>query len=95
MHFPRREENWQSRDNMKWDINIFFGLLNLQQTLEKCQLEDAVRKKEGKQDSRVIPNAHRIKSVLDSDLFLLLTHGPMEEYDSPTKLLEDKSSSFA
>ncbi|RWR86222.1 ABC transporter C family member 3-like protein [Cinnamomum micranthum f. kanehirae] len=42
-------------------------------------------------DSIVITIAHRIASVLDSDMVLLLDN----EYDSPAKLLEDKSSSFA
>ncbi|KAI4307897.1 hypothetical protein L6164_031024 [Bauhinia variegata] len=46
-------------------------------------------------DCTVITIAHRITSVLDSDMVLLLSQGLVEEYDSPTKLLEDKSSSFA
>ncbi|KAK5786603.1 hypothetical protein PVK06_041241 [Gossypium arboreum] len=43
----------------------------------------------------VITIAHRITSVLDSDMVLLLSHGLIEEYDSPSSLLENKSSSFA
>ncbi|KAL4579998.1 hypothetical protein LXL04_016170 [Taraxacum kok-saghyz] len=39
--------------------------------------------------------AHRIMSVLDSDMVLVLEQGLIDEYDSPTKLLEDKSSSYA
>ncbi|GJY23508.1 ribonuclease H-like domain-containing protein [Tanacetum coccineum] len=46
-------------------------------------------------DSTVIMIAHRITSVLDSDMVLVLEQGLIEEYDSPSKLLEDKSSSFA
>lgn len=46
-------------------------------------------------DSTVITIAHRITSVLDSDWVLLLDHGLIQEYEPPTKLLEDKSSSFA
>ncbi|KAJ1392542.1 P-loop containing nucleoside triphosphate hydrolase [Sesbania bispinosa] len=46
-------------------------------------------------DSTVITIAHRITSVLDSDMVLLLNQGLIEEYDSPATLLEDKSSSFA
>uniref|UniRef100_F6I529 ABC-type xenobiotic transporter n=1 Tax=Vitis vinifera TaxID=29760 RepID=F6I529_VITVI len=123
------------------------------QALDKCQLGDEVRKKEGKLDSTVIENgenwsmgqrqlvclgrvllkkskvlvpdeatasvdtatenliqqtlrqhfvdstvitiAHRTTSVLDSDRVLLLDHGLIEEYDTPTRLLENKSSSFA
>ncbi|KAK8591646.1 hypothetical protein V6N13_031682 [Hibiscus sabdariffa] len=43
----------------------------------------------------VITIAHRITSVLDSDMVLLLDHGLVEEYDSPAKLLENKWSSFS
>nr|GEV73969.1 ABC transporter C family member 3-like [Tanacetum cinerariifolium] len=43
----------------------------------------------------VIMIGHRITSVLDNDMVLVLEQGLIEEYDSPTKLLEDKSSSFA
>jgi len=46
-------------------------------------------------DSTVIIIAHRITSVIDSDMVLLLSHGLVEECDSPLKLLENKSSSFA
>ncbi|KAJ6965984.1 ABC transporter C family member 3-like [Populus alba x Populus x berolinensis] len=46
-------------------------------------------------DCTVITIAHRITSVLDSDMVLLLSHGLVMEYDSPTRLLENKSSSFA
>ncbi|XP_027369176.1 ABC transporter C family member 3-like isoform X2 [Abrus precatorius] len=46
-------------------------------------------------DSTVITIAHRITSVLDSDMVLLLSQGLIEEYNSPTTLLENKSSSFA
>ncbi|KAK7299953.1 hypothetical protein RJT34_10784 [Clitoria ternatea] len=46
-------------------------------------------------DSTVIIIAHRITSVLDSDMVLLLSQGLIEEYNSRTKLLENKSSSFA
>ncbi|XP_042949303.1 ABC transporter C family member 3-like isoform X6 [Carya illinoinensis] len=43
----------------------------------------------------IITIAHRITSVIDSDMVLLLNNGLIEEYDSPTRLLENKSSSFA
>ncbi|XP_057862326.2 putative ABC transporter C family member 15 [Cryptomeria japonica] len=46
-------------------------------------------------DCTVITIAHRIPSVCDSDLVLVLSDGNVVEYDSPTKLLENKSSSFA
>ncbi|KAM7251498.1 hypothetical protein ACFE04_023381 [Oxalis oulophora] len=46
-------------------------------------------------DCTVVTIAHRITSVLDSDIVLLLSHGLIEEYDSPAKLLENQSSSFS
>ncbi|XP_042502538.1 ABC transporter C family member 3-like [Macadamia integrifolia] len=46
-------------------------------------------------ESTVITIAHRITSILDIDMVLLLDNGLIIEYDSPTKLLEIKSSSFA
>ncbi|EPS64027.1 multidrug resistance-associated protein, partial [Genlisea aurea] len=47
-------------------------------------------------DCTVITIAHRITSVLDSDMVLLLHNaGLLKEYDSPERLLEDKASSFA
>ncbi|KAJ7963671.1 ABC transporter C family member 3-like [Quillaja saponaria] len=46
-------------------------------------------------DCSVITIAHRITSVLDSDKVLLLNQGLIEDYDSPTRLLENKSSSLA
>uniref|UniRef100_A0A7N0TXW9 ABC-type xenobiotic transporter n=1 Tax=Kalanchoe fedtschenkoi TaxID=63787 RepID=A0A7N0TXW9_KALFE len=46
-------------------------------------------------DSTVITIAHRITSVLDSDMVLLLDHGLIAEYDTPSNLLENKASAFA
>ncbi|XP_038998186.1 ABC transporter C family member 3-like [Hibiscus syriacus] len=46
-------------------------------------------------DCTVITITHRITSVLDSDMVLLLNQGVIEEYDSPASLLENKFSSFA
>ncbi|XP_011024496.1 PREDICTED: ABC transporter C family member 5 [Populus euphratica] len=38
--------------------------------------------------------AHRIPTVIDSDLVLVLSDGLVAEFDTPTRLLEDKSSMF-
>ncbi|KAK9084641.1 hypothetical protein Sjap_025052 [Stephania japonica] len=43
----------------------------------------------------VITIAHRISSVLDSDFVALLDDGLLLEYDTPTKLLDNKSSLFS
>ncbi|XP_071727296.1 ABC transporter C family member 3-like isoform X2 [Rutidosis leptorrhynchoides] len=45
-------------------------------------------------DCTVIAIAHRITSVLNSDMVLVLEQGLVDEYDSPSKLLGNKSSSF-
>lgn len=45
--------------------------------------------------STVIIIAHRITSVISSDMVVLLSNGHVEECDSPLKLLENKASSFA
>ncbi|XP_020982729.1 ABC transporter C family member 3 isoform X2 [Arachis duranensis] len=46
-------------------------------------------------DSTIITIAHRITSILDSNMVLLLHQGVIEEYESPSKLLEDRCSSFS
>ncbi|KAF9589029.1 hypothetical protein IFM89_018268 [Coptis chinensis] len=45
-------------------------------------------------ESTVITIAHRITSVLDSDMVLVLDNGLVVEYDMPKTLLKKKSSSF-
>ncbi|WOL16866.1 ABC transporter C family member 3-like [Canna indica] len=46
-------------------------------------------------ESTVIAVAHRVTSIIDSDMILLLDNGVIVEHDTPTRLLENKSSSFA
>ncbi|KAK9108406.1 hypothetical protein Syun_024417 [Stephania yunnanensis] len=43
----------------------------------------------------VITVAHRIPTVIDSDLVLVLDEGKILEYDSPAELLKDSSSAFS
>ncbi|TXG56117.1 hypothetical protein EZV62_017430 [Acer yangbiense] len=43
----------------------------------------------------VITVAHRIPTVIDNDLVLVLDEGKIIEYDLPGKLLEDNTSSFS
>ncbi|XP_062194151.1 ABC transporter C family member 3-like [Phragmites australis] len=46
-------------------------------------------------EATVITIAHRITSVLNSDMVLLLDNGVAVERDTPAKLLDDKSSLFS
>ncbi|XP_023761109.1 putative ABC transporter C family member 15 [Lactuca sativa] len=43
----------------------------------------------------VITIAHRIPTIVDSDLVLVLDQGEVAEYDSPARLQEDASSAFS
>ncbi|WOL10653.1 hypothetical protein Cni_G19412 [Canna indica] len=45
-------------------------------------------------DCTVCTIAHRIPTVIDSDLVLVLSDGKVAEFDSPLRLLEEKSSMF-
>ncbi|RAL47722.1 hypothetical protein DM860_012347 [Cuscuta australis] len=45
-------------------------------------------------DCTVCTIAHRIPTVIDSDLVLVLSDGRIAEFDTPARLLEDKSSMF-
>ncbi|KAL3501061.1 hypothetical protein ACH5RR_035510 [Cinchona calisaya] len=43
----------------------------------------------------VLTVAHRIPTVIDNDLVLVLGEGTVIEYDAPTQLLDDNSSAFS
>ncbi|KAF7843464.1 ABC transporter C family member 8-like [Senna tora] len=43
----------------------------------------------------IITVAHRVPTVLDSDMVMVLSYGKIVEYDEPSKLLEANSSSFS
>lgn len=46
-------------------------------------------------DCTVLTVAHRIHSVVDSDLILVFSEGRIVEYDTPSKLLKSKNSEFS
>ncbi|KAJ3680647.1 hypothetical protein LUZ60_016925 [Juncus effusus] len=46
-------------------------------------------------DRTVLTIAHRIHTVIDSDLILVLSEGRVLEYDTPSKLLEREDSAFS
>ncbi|KAL1814377.1 ABC transporter C family member 8-like isoform X2 [Daucus carota subsp. sativus] len=43
----------------------------------------------------VITVAHRVPTVIDSDMVMVLSFGKLLEYEEPAKLMEDTNSSFA
>ncbi|KAJ6704337.1 NHPM BACTERIOCIN SYSTEM ABC TRANSPORTER PEPTIDASE/ATP-BINDING PROTEIN-RELATED [Salix viminalis] len=43
-------------------------------------------------DCTVITVAHRVPTVIDSDMVMVLSYGKLVEYDEPTKLMETNSS---
>lgn len=45
-------------------------------------------------NSTIITIAHRIKTILNYDKVLVLNHGKIVEYDSPSNLLKDTNSYF-
>ncbi|CAN8295697.1 unnamed protein product [Cochlearia groenlandica] len=46
------------------------------------------------EDCTVCTIAHRIPTVIDSDLVMVLSDGSVAEFDTPARLLEDKTSMF-
>ena len=59
--------------------------------------DNVIQEKIREETSRctVITVAHRIPTVIDNDLVLVLDEGKVAEYDSPAKLLKSNSSSFS
>jgi ABC-type multidrug transport system fused ATPase/permease subunit len=45
-------------------------------------------------ESTIITIAHRIKTIINYDLILVLRDGNIIEYDEPGKLIEDRNSLF-
>lgn len=61
-------------------------------TMTDTLIQNTIR--EETSDCTVITVAHRIPTVIDNDLVLVLGEGKILEYDSPAHLLRDKSSAF-
>ncbi|KAI4324776.1 hypothetical protein MLD38_030232 [Melastoma candidum] len=47
------------------------------------------------EDCTVVTVAHRVPTVIDSDMVLVLSYGNLVEYEEPAKLMETKNSSFS
>ncbi|URE32930.1 ABC transporter transmembrane region [Musa troglodytarum] len=56
-------------------------------------VQKTIREETG--DCTVITVAHRIPTVIDSDLVLVLDEGEIVEFSSPQKLMRDESSAFS
>ena len=46
-------------------------------------------------DSTVITIAHRLNTIMKSDRVLVLSHGRVEEYDTPNALMSNPKSKFS
>ncbi|KAJ2357038.1 ABC transporter C member 13, partial [Coemansia sp. RSA 2610] len=46
-------------------------------------------------DCTVLTIAHRLNTIIDSDMILVIDGGRLAEYDTPQNLLENESSLFA
>ena len=46
-------------------------------------------------DSTVITIAHRLNTIIQSDMVLLLANGKKVEYDTPQALMSDPNSAFS
>ncbi|KAL6652744.1 hypothetical protein ACP70R_011669 [Stipagrostis hirtigluma subsp. patula] len=56
-------------------------------------IQETIRKEF--RDCTVLTIAHRIHTVIDSDLILVFSEGKIIEYDTPLRLLENKNSEFS
>nr|CAB3486872.1 unnamed protein product [Digitaria exilis] len=56
-------------------------------------IQDTIRQEFG--DCTVLTVAHRIHTVVDSDLILVFSEGRIVEYDTPSKLLKNENSEFS
>ncbi|KAL6854317.1 hypothetical protein ACP4OV_019220 [Aristida adscensionis] len=56
-------------------------------------IQETIREEFG--DCTVLTIAHRIHTVIDSDLIIVFSEGRIIEYDTPSKLLENANSEFS
>lgn len=46
-------------------------------------------------DATVITIAHRLNTIIESDMIMVMGNGKVIEYDSPANLMKDSSSEFS
>ncbi|KAJ2133743.1 ABC transporter C member 13, partial [Coemansia sp. RSA 678] len=56
-------------------------------------IQESIRKEF--KDCTVLTIAHRLNTIIDSDMILVVDGGRMAEYDTPQNLLENENSLFA
>ncbi len=50
---------------------------------------------EAYEDATVITIAHRLNTIINSDMVMVLDEGTLAEFDSPSSLLSNKESKFS
>lgn len=46
-------------------------------------------------DATVITIAHRLNTIIESDMIMVMSNGKVIEYDSPSNLMKDSNSEFS
>ncbi|KAJ6415969.1 hypothetical protein OIU84_004711 [Salix udensis] len=91
------QEIWEALDKcqLKATISNLPHQLDSSATASIDSATDAILQRIIRQefsDCTVITVAHRVPTVIDSDMVMVLSYGKLVEYDEPTKLMETNSS---
>ncbi|KAK8524847.1 hypothetical protein V6N12_029701 [Hibiscus sabdariffa] len=80
----RPPSSWPSKGRIEFQELKIRYRSNAPLALEKCQLKTTISDLENKLDSSV---AHRVPTVIDSDMVMVLSYGKLLEYDEPSNLM--------